>query len=139
MSKRSSKKTTSKAKRESDVAPADGRYAYEGLDRVMHEKARLGLMTCLAGAAEGLTFGELKKLCDLTDGNLNRHLKQLVDAGLVALDRDETTKRPVTTCVLTTLGRDRFREYLAELQRVIGDAQSKVSHSAKPTRRVKPT
>ena len=108
------------------TVPTAGRYAYEGLDRVMHEKARLGLMTCLAGAAEGLTFGELKQLCDLTDGNLNRHLKQLSDASLVRVVRDDTTRRPQTTCFLTEAGRARFVEYLGELQRVMGDAQRQI-------------
>ena len=103
-----------------------GRYAYEGLDRVMHEKARLGLMTCLAGAAEGLTFGELKRLCDLTDGNLNRHLKQLSDARLVKLVRDDSASRPQTTCHLTETGRKRFVQYLSELHQVIGDAERRI-------------
>lgn len=109
-----------------------GRYAYDGLDRVLHEKARLGLMTCLAGAPDGLTFGELKELCDLTDGNLNRHLKQLADADLVETHRNESTRRPQTVCTLTTSGRKRFLKYLAELQRVIGDAQSQLK--TKPAR-----
>ena len=49
-----------------------GRYAYDGLDRVFHEKARLGIMTSLVTRADGLVFGELKSLCNLTDGNLSR-------------------------------------------------------------------
>lgn len=112
--------------------PKSGRFSYEGLDRVLHEKARLGLMTCLVGAPEGLTFGELKELCDLTDGNLNRHLKQLADADLVVtkrLEGDERlhqTGRPQTTCSLTAAGRERFLQYLAELQRVIGDAEKQI-------------
>ena len=102
---------------------SSARFAYDGLDRVMHEKARLGLMTCLAGNDHGLTFGELKKLCGLTDGNLNRHLKQLCDARLVRLERDDSQGRPQTTCYLTDAGRNRFLAYLAELQRVVADAQ----------------
>ena len=113
-----------------------GRYAYEGLDRVLHEKARLGLMTCLAGAPEGLSFGELKQLCDLTDGNLNRHLKQLTDARLIRVERAASAGRPQTTCFLTPSGRKRFLAYLAELQRVIGDAQSQIQHQPKKSRRL---
>jgi DNA-binding transcriptional ArsR family regulator len=60
-----------------------GRFAYEGLERAIHEKARLGILTSLATRREGLLFTELKALCSLTDGNLNRHLKVLQDAGLV--------------------------------------------------------
>src|SRR5207248_10898401 len=54
--------------------PPPGRYAYEGLDRVLHEKARLGIMTSLATRPSGLSFNELKQPCASTDGNLNRHL-----------------------------------------------------------------
>ena len=52
-----------------------GRFAYEGLERVLHEKARLGIMTSLVTRPEGLLFSELKHLCALTDGNLSRHLE----------------------------------------------------------------
>ena len=52
-----------------------GRFAYEGLDRILHEKARLGIMTCLLSKPEGLIFKDIKSLCDLTDGNLSRHLQ----------------------------------------------------------------
>ncbi len=115
-------------KRKSDSA----KFSYNGLDRVLHEKARLGLMTCLAGAPEGLTFGELKSLCDLTDGNLNRHLKQLAEADLVSTHRDETGSRPQTVCSLTEQGRERFLSYLAELQRVLGDAQRQMKTNVSP-------
>ncbi len=60
-----------------------GRFAYDGLDRIMHEKARLGIMTSLISRPEGLLFGELKQLCTLTDGNLSRHIEVLHEAGLV--------------------------------------------------------
>ena len=61
----------------------DAPFAYEGLERVIHEKARLGILASLATHAEGLAFSELKQLCALTDGNLNRHLQVLQEAGLV--------------------------------------------------------
>ena len=60
-----------------------GRYAYDGLDRVLHEKARLGIMTSLATRPRGSSFNDLKQACALTDGNLNRHLDVLHKAGLV--------------------------------------------------------
>ena len=59
-----------------------GRFAYDGLERVLHEKARLGIMTSLVTRPEGLLFSELKRLCALTDGNLSRHLDVLREAGL---------------------------------------------------------
>ena len=60
-----------------------GRYAYEGLERVFHEKARLGIMTSLVTHPRGLPFADLKALCALTDGNLSRHLQVLHEAGFV--------------------------------------------------------
>ena len=64
-------------KKKTERAEQPGRFAYEGLDRVLHEKARLGIMTSLVGRPEGLIFADLKRLCALTDGNLSRHLDVL--------------------------------------------------------------
>ena len=97
-------------------------YAYDGLDRVIHEKARLGLMTSLVSHPKGLAFGDLKKLCGLTDGNLSRHLQVLEEAGLVRLDKAFDGKRPLTTCHLTDAGRQRFLDYLSVLEKVVRDA-----------------
>jgi len=103
---------------------APGRYAYEGLDRVLHEKARLGIMTSLATRPQGLSFNELKQACALTDGNLNRHLDVLHKAGLVTVEKGYEGRRPLTTCRLTAEGRKRFLEYLGLLEQVIRDAQA---------------
>jgi DNA-binding MarR family transcriptional regulator len=103
-------------------ANAAGRYAYEGLDRVLHEKARLGVLTALMTRPDGLLFGELLQLCALTDGNLSRHLDVLVEAGLVEIHKGFAGRRPQTTCRLTALGRKRFREYLTQLEQVLRDA-----------------
>jgi len=97
-------------------------YAYEGLDRIFHERARLGIVTSLAGHAEGLGFSDLKTLCGLTDGNLSRHLQVLEDAGFVALDKGYEGKRPHTRCRLTEEGRTRFGEYLDVLHEVLRKA-----------------
>ena len=72
-----------------------GRFAYEGLDRVIHEKARLGVLTSLIAHPKGLIFADLKRLCGLTDGNLSRHLQVLQEAGLVDIVKGspETTPR----------------------------------------------
>ena len=102
---------------------AQGRFAYEGLDRVVHERARLSIMTSLATHREGLVFSELKQLCALTDGNLSRHLDVLNDAGLVGIWKGFDGRRPKTLVRLTRSGRERFTEYLAELERLVKDAQ----------------
>ena len=64
-----------------------GRFAYDGLDRVIHEKARLSVLTSLVAHPKGLVFGDLKQMCGLTDGNLSRHLQVLQEAGLVAIEK----------------------------------------------------
>ena len=107
-------------KRETGAKP--GKYAYEGLDRTMHEKARLGILTSLASHPEGLLINDLKELCSLTDGNLSRHLQTLQEAGLVEVWKGYHKKRPQTLCRLSSEGRDRFMEYLAQLEKVIQDA-----------------
>ncbi len=100
----------------------DGPFAYEGLDRVLHEKARLGLLTSLSSHPQGLTFADLKQLCGLTDGNLSRHLKTLQEAGIVEIDKTFVKNRPLTTCRLTRVGRQRFLDYIAVLEQVVRDA-----------------
>jgi DNA-binding MarR family transcriptional regulator len=99
-----------------------GRFAYEGLERVMHEKARLGMLTSLMAHPDGLLFGDLKELCALTDGNLNRHLKVLQEAGLVEVWKGMKRNRPQTLCRITAEGRKRFLEYIETLEKVIADA-----------------
>jgi DNA-binding transcriptional ArsR family regulator len=107
-----------------------GRFAYDGLDRVLHEKARLGILTALVTHPEGVSFSELTRLCDLTDGNLSRHLDVLADANLVKITKGFEGRRPLTTCALTAHGRKRFREYLAQLEKVLRDAAAQESSSS---------
>lgn len=97
-------------------------FSYDGLDRVIHEKARLGLLTSLMTHPKGLAFADLKQLCGLTDGNLSRHLQVLQEAGLVEVTKDYEGSRPHTTCRLTRAGRRRFLDYLAVLERLVRDA-----------------
>ncbi|MFY0611093.1 MAG: transcriptional regulator [Hyphomicrobiaceae bacterium] len=105
-------------KRDTPEAP----FAYSGLDRVLHEKARLGIMTSLISHPDGLAFGDLKRLCGLTDGNLSRHIQVLEEAGFVRVIKGYEGKRPLTTCALTKVGRERFTAYIDELERVVRDA-----------------
>jgi DNA-binding transcriptional ArsR family regulator len=99
-----------------------GRFAYEGLDRVIHEKARLGVLTSLIAHPKGLLFGDLKQLCDMTDGNLSRHLQVLEEAGLIDIVKRFEGNRPQTICRITAEGRKRFMRYLAVLEQVVRDA-----------------
>ncbi|HEX4000353.1 MAG TPA: transcriptional regulator [Pirellulales bacterium] len=112
------------------AVPTAGRYAYEGLDRTIHEKARLGILTSLAAHPTGLLFGDLKDLCSLTDGNLSRHLQTLQEAGLVEVWKRFERKRPQTLCRLTEPGRRRLLAYIAELERVVADAAASVKTAA---------
>jgi len=105
-------------------------FAYEGLDRAIHERARLGMLTSLVAHPTGLSFGDLKVLCGLTDGNLSRHLRVLERAGLVALTRDQRKRRPQMNCRITANGRRRYLEYLVVLERVLLDANAAVRSEA---------
>lgn len=113
------------------MTEADGRFAYDGLDRVLHEKARLGILTALVTHRDGLSFTDLARLCALTDGNLSRHLDVLVEENLVQIMKAFSGRRPLTTCKLTAVGRKRFREYLSHLEQVLRDASEEESASTK--------
>ncbi len=101
---------------------AAGRFAYEGLDRVIHERARLSVLTSLITNPKGLTFNELKQLCSLTDGNLSRHLSVLEKDRMVEILKGHDRNRPQTVCRITVSGRKRYLEYLETLESVVRDA-----------------
>ena len=100
----------------------EGRFAYEGLDRIIHERARLSVLTSLITHPKGLTFADLKQLCALTDGNLSRHLRVLEQAGIVEIEKGMDHNRPLTVCRITSSGRKRYLEYLSTLEQVVRDA-----------------
>jgi len=101
---------------------SEGRFAYEGLDRVIHERARLSVLTCLVTNPRGLTFGDLKQMCSLTDGNLSRHLRVLERGRMVEIVKGHDRNRPQTLCRITSAGRKRYMEYLSTLEQVVRDA-----------------
>jgi DNA-binding MarR family transcriptional regulator len=105
---------------------AGPRFAYDGLDRVIHERARLSVLTSLVTHSKGLLFGDVKQLCALTDGNLNRHLQVLEEARLIVITKGVQNNRPHTFCRITALGRKRYVEYLAVLEQVLLDAAAAV-------------
>jgi DNA-binding MarR family transcriptional regulator len=117
-----------------------GRFAYDGLDRVIHEKARLSVLTSLVAHPKGLVFGDLKQMCSLTDGNLSRHLQVLEEAGLIDIEKGYEHNRPQTVCRITPQGRRRYLDYLTVLEQVVRDAATAAKAGAAPPglRRLKP-
>ena len=106
----------------SKTASTEGRFAYEGLDRVIHERARLSVLTSLITNPKGVSFNDLKQLCALTDGNLSRHLSVLEEAKMVEIIRGHDRNRPQTICRITASGRKRYLDYLETLEQVVRDA-----------------
>jgi DNA-binding MarR family transcriptional regulator len=113
-----------------DPKSTTGRFAYDGLERVIHEKARLSILSSLAAHQGGLLFNELKALCKLTDGNLSRQLQLLQETKLIEVWKGTRNNRPSTLVKLTDLGRKRFLEYIAVLEGLVADALSTGSSPA---------
>jgi DNA-binding MarR family transcriptional regulator len=109
-------------KTKSSKSVTTARFAYEGLDRVIHERARLSVLTSLMTHPNGLSFVELKQLCALTDGNLARHLQVLEEENMVRLTKEGDVGRAQTTVRITTGGRKRYLEYLTILEQVVRDS-----------------
>lgn len=91
---------------------------FNQLDKVIHEKARLSIMTLLAGRNDW-SFQDLKAELGMSDGNLITHLRILTGAGFVEEDRDDSGSRPRTTYELTKAGRKAFKEYIDVLEAIV--------------------
>lgn len=102
----------------------DGAFAYNGLTRLLHERARLSILTALSTADEGRTFTELRRLCELTDGNLHQHLDRLEEAKFVSVKKRGEGRTAESRIRLTAIGRKTFLRYLDELERVLRDARA---------------
>lgn len=126
---KSSQKSTGKTETER------GRFAFEELSRTIHERARLGIMASLAAHVEGLSFPDLRRFCDLTDGNLNRHLQVLNEAGFVAIKKEGQGRGSQTWCSLTATGRKELAAYVAALERVVADAAAAMEATRRSTRK----
>ena len=96
---------------------------FSQLDKTIHEKGRLSIMTLLAGRGEW-AFQDLKAELGMSDGNLITHLRTLGAAGFVKEERDESGARPRTTYQLTREGREAFKGYLDVLEAIVRSAKS---------------
>ena len=94
------------------------------LDRVIHEKGRLAIMSMLAADPE-LSFTELRDTLGMTDGNLTTHIRTLQEAGYVAVSKSYEKNRPLTTCSLTTNGRKAFTTYIDLLEQILQQTKLK--------------
>lgn len=91
---------------------------FQQLDRMIHEKGRLAIMSMLAAAPE-LSFTELRDTLGMTDGNLTTHIRALQQEGYVAVAKSYQNNRPLTTCSLTAAGRIAFTEYINLLEQIV--------------------
>jgi DNA-binding MarR family transcriptional regulator len=88
------------------------------LDRVIHEKGRMAIMSLLA-ARDELSFTELRNSLGMTDGNITTHIRTLQQAGYIAVTKSVQEKRPLTTCSLTIAGRKAFEDYINLLEVIV--------------------
>ena len=104
--------TTSAAKPRDHRAPSAD---IPDFDRVIHERLRLGIVSALA-VNESLSFSDLKRLLDTTDGNLSVHARKLEDAGYIACSKRFEGRVPKTEYKLTTAGKKALEKYLQEME-----------------------
>jgi DNA-binding MarR family transcriptional regulator len=94
------------------------------LDRVIHEKGRLTIMSSLAASPE-LSFTELRDTLGMTDGNLTTHIRTLQEAGYISVTKSYQNNRPLTTCSLTPKGHKAFTAYINVLEEIVKQTKGK--------------
>jgi DNA-binding MarR family transcriptional regulator len=94
------------------------------LDRVIHEKGRLAIMSLLAATPE-LSFTELRDTLSMTDGNITTHIRTLQEVGYVSVTKSYQNNRPLTTCALTERGRKAFSSYINLLEDIVRQTKDK--------------
>ena len=92
------------------------------LDSLIHERVRLGIVSALA-VSNDLSFNDLKRLLDITDGNLSVHARKLEDAGYVKCSKSFVGRQPRTEFKLTAVGRKALEGYLSQMESVIRSAR----------------
>jgi DNA-binding MarR family transcriptional regulator len=100
----------------------------ESLDRLIHERIRLGIVSALA-AEDGMSFADLKQVLQTTDGNLSVHARKLEDAGYVKVTKGFEDRRPKTLYRLTAKGRRAFEEYVNQMETIISEARDALERS----------
>jgi DNA-binding HxlR family transcriptional regulator len=99
-------------------ASVKGKHLAPGLDRLIHERMRLGIVSALA-ANESLTFNDLKSFMNTTDGNLSVHARKLEDGGYIACTKSFEGRLPKTEYKLTPAGRRALENYLSHMETII--------------------
>jgi len=94
------------------------------LDRVIHEKGRLAIMSMLAATPE-LSFTELRQALNMTDGNLTTHIRTLQEAGYLSVTKSFQNNRPLTTCSVTAAGKKAFGSYIDLLESIVQQNKSR--------------
>ncbi len=94
------------------------------LDRVIHEKGRLAILSALAATPE-LSFTELREMLGMTDGNLATHVRILQEEGFISVAKSYEKNRPLTTCALTATGRKAFAGYIDLLEQIVQQSKQK--------------
>lgn len=90
-----------------------------GLERLIHEPMRLGIVSALAGSPGPLTFNDLKKLLKTTDGNISVHARKLEDAGYLTCEKTFEGRLPKTEYSLTREGMKAFEKYLDHMEAIV--------------------
>jgi DNA-binding MarR family transcriptional regulator len=94
------------------------------LDRVIHEKGRMAIMSLIAATGE-MSFTEIRDTLSMTDGNLSVHIRTLQEAGYVAVTKSFRERKPLTTCGLTEAGRKAFGQYIDLLEQIVKASKGK--------------
>ena len=124
MARQSALKHSTQKKREAaasglqDVRGAKAKHPAPGLDRLIHERMRLGIVSALA-ANESLTFNDLKSLMNTTDGNLSVHARKLEEGGYIACTKSFEGRLPKTEYKLTAAGKRALENYVGHMETLI--------------------
>src|SRR5690348_14233732 len=112
------KTSTARRERKPEAGPAGIPAGAPKLDRLIHERLRLGILSALA-VSESLTFNELKKLLDTTDGNLSVHARKLEEGGYITCTKSFEDRMPRTDYKMTAAGRRAFERYIDHMEALV--------------------